>query len=103
MELNVQDWKEYKVDRLFNVVLSKGDIKADDMDCGTVRLVSSGETNNGIVAHIDSKGDGKAKIFDANVVTADMFCNAYYQDKLFMQYHMVELIFYYLNLNSILM
>lgn len=34
MELNVQDWKEYKVDRLFNVVLSKGDIKADDMDCG---------------------------------------------------------------------
>lgn len=83
MELNVQDWKEYKVDRLFNVVLSKGDIKADDMDCGTVRLVSSGETNNGIVAHIDSKGDGKAKIFDANVVTADMFCNAYYQDKPF--------------------
>ncbi len=48
MELNVQDWKEYQVDKLFTVVLSKGDIKEDDMDSGTVRLVSSGESDNGI-------------------------------------------------------
>lgn len=83
MELNTQEWKEYQIDKLFKVVLSKGDIKEDDMDSGTVRLVSSGETDNGIVAHIDSKGDGKAEIFDGNVITADMFCNAYYQDKPF--------------------
>lgn len=83
MELNVQEWKEYQVDKLFTVVLSKGDIKEDDMNFGTVRLVSSGETDNGIVAHIDSKGDGKAEIFDGNVITADMFCNAYYQDESF--------------------
>lgn len=83
MELNVQEWKEYQVDKLFTVVLSKGDIKEDDMDSGTVRLVSSGETDNGIVAHIDSKGDGRAEIFDGNVITADMFCNAYYQDESF--------------------
>lgn len=83
MELNVQDWKEYQVNKLFTVVLSKGDIKEDDMECGTVRLVSSGETDNGIVAHIDSKGDGKAEIFNGNVITADMFCNAYYQDESF--------------------
>lgn len=83
MELNVQDWKEYQVDKLFTVVLSKGDIKEDDMDSGTVRLVSSGESDNGIVTHIDSKGDGKAEIFDGNVITADMFCNAYYQDESF--------------------
>lgn len=83
MELNVQDWEEYRVDKLFSVVLSKGDIKEDDMDCGTVRLVSSGETNNGIVAHIDSSGDGKAEIFNGNVITADMFCNAYYQNECF--------------------
>lgn len=83
MELNVQDWKEFRIDRLFTVVLSKGDVKADDMDYGTIRLVSSGENNNGIVAHIDSKGDGKAEIFDGNVITADMFCNAYYQNECF--------------------
>ena len=64
MELNVKDWKEYQIDKLFKVVLSKGDIKEDDIDAGNVRLVSSGETNNGIVAHIDSKGDGKAEIFE---------------------------------------
>ena len=83
MELNVQDWKEYRIDRLFTVMLSKGDIKADDMDCGTIRLVSSGETDNVIVAHIDNEGDGKAEIFDGNVITADMFCNAYYQKESF--------------------
>ena len=83
MELNIQDWKEYRVDRLFTIVLSKGDIKTDDIDYGSVRLVSSGETDNGIVAHIDNKGDGKAEIFDGNVITIDMFCNAFYQDKCF--------------------
>ena len=83
MELNVQEWKEYRIDRLFTVDLSKGDIKADDMNSGLIRLVSSGETDNGIVAHIDSKGDGKAEIFNGNVITADMFCNAYYQNKCF--------------------
>lgn len=83
MELNVKDWKEYQIDKLFKVVLSKGDIKEDDIDAGNVRLVSSGETNNGIVTHIDSKGDGKAEIFEGNVITADMFCNAYYQDEPF--------------------
>ena len=83
MELNVQEWKEYRIDRLFTVVLSKGDIKADDMNSGSIRLVSSGETDNGIVAHIDSKGDGKAEIFNGNVITADMFCNAYYQNECF--------------------
>ena len=83
MELNVQEWKEYRIDRLFTVDLSKGDIKADDMNSGPIRLVSSGETDNGIVAHIDSKGDGKAEIFNGNVITADMFCNAYYQNKCF--------------------
>lgn len=83
MELNVQNWKEFSVDRLFMVVLSKGDIKSDDMACGPVRLISSGERDNGIVAYIDGCGDGKAEIFDSNVITVDMLCNAYYQNESF--------------------
>lgn len=83
MELNVQEWKDFTVSRLFDIQLSKGDIKVEDTDEGNIRLVSSGETDNGIVAYIDKSGDGKAKMFSDNVITADMFCNAFYQDKQF--------------------
>lgn len=83
LELNERDWKEFKVKELFNVELSKGDIKFDEMDSGDVPLVSSGETNNGIVGYIDSRGDGKAEIFPSNRITLDMFGNAFYQDEPF--------------------
>lgn len=79
-ELSVMGWKEFKIKDFFDVVLSKGDIKLDDMDEGDIPLVSSGETNNGIVGYIDKNGDGKAEIFPNNLLTVDMFCNAFYQD-----------------------
>ena len=72
-------WEKFIIKNLFDVNLSKGDIKIDDVATGTVPLVSSGETNNGIVAYIDCGGDGKAEIFDGNMLTVDMFCNAFYQ------------------------
>lgn len=81
--LNVAEWKEYRVGDLFDVELSKGDIKLDEMDPGDIPLVSSGETNNGVVGYIDRQGDGKAEIFPNNRITVDMFCNAYYQDEPF--------------------
>lgn len=76
-------WKRFIIKNLFDVILSKGDIQADDMAPGAVPLVSSGETNNGIVAYIDRGGDGKAEIFDGNMLTVDMFCNAFYQKEEF--------------------
>jgi hypothetical protein len=76
---NVNKWCFFKISRLFDVVLSKGDIKLDDMDVGNISLVSSGENNNGIIGKIDDYGDGKAEIFNGNLLTIDMFCNAYYQ------------------------
>lgn len=79
MELKVSEWKEFRLDRLFSVQLSKGDIKPDDVDVGNVPLVSSGETNNGIVAYLSENGDGKANIFEGNKLTIDMFCHAFYQ------------------------
>lgn len=80
LALNVDEWKEFRVGDLFSVQLSKGDIKLDDMLIGYVPLVSSGETNNGIVGYIDSAGDGKAEIFSKNKITVDMFGNVYYQE-----------------------
>ena len=64
---------------MFKVSLSKGDIKADEVECGDVPLVSSGQTDNGIIAYVSKKGDGEAKIFPGNVITVDMFCNPFYQ------------------------
>lgn len=42
-------------------------------------LVSSGESNNGVVKYIIEEGDGVAETFPANTITLDMFCHAYYQ------------------------
>ena len=80
MELNVQDWKEFKVGELFEVKLAKGDIKLDDVEPGNIPLVSSGETNNGIIGYVNSNGDGKSEVFTGNKITVDMFGSAYYQE-----------------------
>lgn len=80
---NAQQWGFFKVKDFFKVELSKGDIKLDEMESGTVALVSSGETNNGVVGYIDKKGDGKAEVFPPNRITIDMFGNAFYQSEPF--------------------
>ncbi len=77
--LDISDWKEFKIKDLFDVSLSKGDLKLDSCVSGDIPLISSGETNNGCVGFIDSEGDGKAVIFKSNKITVDMFCNAFYQ------------------------
>ncbi len=82
-DLNVQDWKEFKIKDFFKVELAKGDIKLDEVDEGDIPLVSSGESNNGIVGYIDRAGDGKSEIFPANRITIDMFGNAFYQNEPF--------------------
>ena len=83
LPLNPSGWKKFKIRDLFNVELSKGDIKLDEVDKGIIPLVSSGETNNGIVGYIDKGGDGKAEIFPQNRITLDMFGNAFYQNRPF--------------------
>ncbi|HEC1237531.1 TPA: restriction endonuclease subunit S [Campylobacter upsaliensis] len=79
LALDTNKWGEFSLNSLFEVVLSKGDIKIDEVESGLIPLVSSGETNNGVVGYIDSRGDGKAEIFKGNTITIDMFCNAFYQ------------------------
>lgn len=81
--LETEKWGEFRVGDLFDVELAKGDIKLDEMLLGDMPLVSSGETNNGIVGYIDNNGDGKSERFDANRITVDMFGNAYYQSEPF--------------------
>ncbi len=76
--METQDWKWFTIGSLFSVELSKGEIKADNIESGTVPLVSSGGTNNGIVCYVDEKGDGRAELFDGNKLTVDMFGHCFY-------------------------
>lgn len=77
-KIDIKDWKEFLLIDLFHIVLSKGDIQAKKMSDGKIPLVSSGKFNNGICKYI-ANGDGKAEIFDANIITIDMFGKSYYQ------------------------
>ena len=79
MKLNTDEWKYYTIGDLFRVELTKGDIKADEVDSGNIPLISSGEGNNGVVKYISKDGDGKAEMFPDNTITLDMFCHANYQ------------------------
>ena len=80
-ELKTNTWQEFTLNSLFNIKLSKGDLKINEVDKGCIPLVSSGDTNNGIVGYIDENGDGKAEIFNGNVLTLDMFGKCYYQQE----------------------
>lgn len=76
--LNSCHWKKFKLADLFDVSLTKGDIKADEVEYGNTPLISSGGSNNGVVKYITENGDGKAETFPPNTITLDMFCHACY-------------------------
>lgn len=75
--------KEHPINSLFQVPSIKGDLKEKDCLDGNIALVSASKYNSGIVKYIDDSGDGKAEIFNENSITADMFCNVFYQDEKF--------------------
>ena len=81
-KINIDNWKEFKISKLFDVVLSKGDIQAKKTNDGSIPLVSSGKFSNGICKYI-AEGDGKAEIFNGNMITIDMFGKSFYQEKSF--------------------
>ena len=81
-KIDVTDWKKFELASLFDVVLSKGDIQAKLTPEGDIPLISSGKFNNGVCKYI-SEGDGKAQIFEGNVITTDMFGKSFYQSKNF--------------------
>lgn len=78
--LDFSRWRHFKIADLFCVELAKGDIKLDEVERGNIPLVSSGETNNGIVGYISENGDGRSELFPARCITIDMFGNAFYQN-----------------------
>ena len=81
-KIDTTGWEKFELSSLFDVVLSKGDIQAQLTPEGDIPLISSGKFNNGVCKHI-SEGDGKAQIFEGNVITTDMFGKSFYQSEKF--------------------
>ena len=82
--IDTSNWKDFRIGDLFDAYLSKDDIQPKNITKGDTPLISSGKTNNGIVEYID---DDKAKKWDANTITVDMFGKAFYQNS---PYHCVS-------------
>lgn len=78
LSLRDRKWKEFDLKDFYKPLLSKGDIKTSDIIPGDTPLISAIKENNGIVAYI-ACGDGKAQLFKAGSLTADMFGHVFYQ------------------------
>ena len=77
-KIDTSGWKEFRIGDLFEACLSKDDIQPKDFVEGDVPLVSSGKENNGIIAFVEDK---KARLWEENTLTIDMFGKVFYQEK----------------------
>ncbi|MBR5958712.1 MAG: restriction endonuclease subunit S [Salinivirgaceae bacterium] len=68
-------YKGFKIEELFESANGDFDIQKIHLNGKGACVVSSGESNNGIVG----KTDVPAQVFSANTITVDMFGNSYYQ------------------------
>lgn len=76
-KIDTSGWKEFRIGDLFEACLSKDDIQPKDFVEGKIPLVSSGKENNGIIAFVEDK---KARLWDENTLTIDMFGKVFYQE-----------------------
>lgn len=73
-EFNTQDWQEYKIDNLFNVVAGIYHY-SDEYENGTTPYVSASNINNGIGQMINLQPDFKGNC----IITGKVGCTAFYQ------------------------
>ena len=82
-KIDTRQWQPYDLNKLFHIVLPKGDIQEKRIDDGDIPLISAGKINNGIVKYVDKNGDGISIIIDGNCITIDMFGKSFYQEQPF--------------------
>lgn len=76
-KIDTSGWKKFRIGDLFEAYLSKDDIQPKDFVEGEIPLVSSGKENNGIIAFVE---DEKARLWEKNTLTIDMFGKVFYQE-----------------------
>lgn len=77
--LDIDSWGQFNLFDLFEVVLPKGDCQISKLPQGSIPLITSGKTNNGIAGYV-SCGDGISELIKGNCITVDMFGNAFYRE-----------------------
>lgn len=76
-QIDISQWKKFKVIKLFNVELTDGDNQPKKMIEGDIPLISATADNNGIIGYYTSD----TRIFPRNTITVDMFGHAFVQSK----------------------
>ena len=77
-KINTKGWKEFRIGDLFEIKLSKNDLKIEECNTGSTPLISAGNENNGIVGYINKEN---FEVFPANSITVDMFGKVFVQTK----------------------
>ncbi len=80
--INTSSWKSFKISELFICATGDVDLQQKHVNGKGIPLVSSGESNTGIIGNTDIE----AKIIPKNTITVDMFGSVHYRD---MPYKMV--------------
>ena len=80
MKLNVQDWKEFTLNRVFTLVGGFYNKKPEHSECGSIPFLASTESNNGVTEYYsledikswDKVGESdntlNKKLFDGNCI-----------------------------------
>lgn len=110
MELNVQGWKEFTLNRVFTLVGGFYNKKPEHSECGNIPFLASTESNNGVTEYYsleDIRSWDKVggpddtldkKIFNGNCIAVTVngsVCNAFYQKDKFTCSHDITVL--YLN------
>lgn len=69
-------WRDFEINELFDSLNGDFDIKACHINGNGNFVVTSGETNSGILG----KSNIKSKIFEKNTITVDMFGSVFYRN-----------------------
>lgn len=77
-QIDTSKWGGFKVGDLFEIKLSKNDLKIEECNTGSTPLISAGNENNGIVGYINKED---FEVFPANSITVDMFGKVFVQTK----------------------
>ena len=77
-QIDTSKWGNFKVGDLFEIKLSKNDLKIEECNTGSTPLISAGNENNGIVGYINKEN---FEVFPANSITVDMFGKVFVQTK----------------------
>lgn len=80
-KIDLSNWYEFDINRLFSIEQSKGDIQYQKCLDGKIPLVSSGSDNNNSIVGYIAEGDGIAEVYNAGNITIDMFGSSNYQNE----------------------